>query len=481
METIGDCYMAACGLPEPREDHAVALTRFAKRCLFQLEYVTQELERRLGPGTNELAMRIGIHSGPVTAGVLRGEKSRFQLFGDTVNTAARMESTGSPERIQISQKTAELLIAGGKSHWIKARSELVSAKGKGELQTYWVISELEKLRKPTTEQSSSEDSVLSGRNLLLLSRPRTGDWNQEAYELERLVTWNVDVFKNLLIKIVARRGYVPGAGDDAISMLTCSKSKKEGSTVLDEVQEFITLPNNVTSLNNVDKSDFSSNVNLGSTVVDQLTDFINTIAGKYNDNSFHCYRHACHVLQSVTKLLSRVDSSFEGTSGMANSRGGMVNQFTYWLASDPLVQFACAFAAMIHDVDHRGVPNAQLVKEKSKLAIRYKNKSVAEQNSLDLSWGLLMEPRFGALRACIYTTQEELDRFRQLVVNTVMATDVMDKELSELRRMRWAKAFPPKATATDAATVEIINEQEQQVQTNRKATIVIEHLVQVRC
>jgi class 3 adenylate cyclase len=62
-------------------------------------------------------MRFGLHSGPVTAGVLRGDKSRFQLFGDTVNTAARIESTGQRNKIHLSKETADLLIAAGKSHW----------------------------------------------------------------------------------------------------------------------------------------------------------------------------------------------------------------------------------------------------------------------------------------------------------------------------------------------------------------------------
>lgn len=75
--------MAATGIPEPRRDHAVAIVRFARHCMYQLSHVVQQLDSQLGPGTSELSMRFGIHSGPVTAGVLRGEKSRFQLFGDT--------------------------------------------------------------------------------------------------------------------------------------------------------------------------------------------------------------------------------------------------------------------------------------------------------------------------------------------------------------------------------------------------------------
>lgn len=85
VETIGDCYVAVCGLPEARSDHAVVMARFASACLthFKSLVASKKLEGELGPGTSDLKIRIGLHSGPVTAGVLRGSKGRFQLFGDT--------------------------------------------------------------------------------------------------------------------------------------------------------------------------------------------------------------------------------------------------------------------------------------------------------------------------------------------------------------------------------------------------------------
>jgi hypothetical protein len=115
-----------------------------------------------------------------------------------------------------------------------------------------------------------------------------------------------------------------------------------------------------------------------------------------------------------------------------------------------------------------GVPNAQLVEEQTRIAVAYKNQSIAEQNSVDLAWNLLMDDRYSALRATIYKDSTEMKRFRQLVVNSVVATDIVDKELKNLRNARWAAAF---SESPD-------NNEDEQVAVNRKATIVIEHLIQ---
>jgi hypothetical protein len=119
-------------------DHAVAMAKFANEIVHKLAEGLQNLADQLGPETLALAMRIGLHSGPVTAGVLRGEKARFQLFGDSVNTAARVESSGKNNRIHASSTTADLLIQAGKGHWVKPRADKIVAKGKGEMTTFWI-------------------------------------------------------------------------------------------------------------------------------------------------------------------------------------------------------------------------------------------------------------------------------------------------------------------------------------------------------
>ncbi|KAL7557527.1 hypothetical protein ACA910_019309 [Epithemia clementina (nom. ined.)] len=138
VETVGDCYMAVAGLPEPRKDHAIAMARFASDTLWTTQEVVKRLEVTLGPDTGDLGVRIGLHSGSMTAGVLRGDRARFQLFEDTINTAARIESTGSRNRVHLSKETADLLLASGKKHWLKARDDVISAEGKGRIQTFWL-------------------------------------------------------------------------------------------------------------------------------------------------------------------------------------------------------------------------------------------------------------------------------------------------------------------------------------------------------
>nr|XP_043870167.1 guanylate cyclase 2G isoform X1 [Solea senegalensis] len=134
VETIGDAYMVASGLPISNGyKHALEISTMALHFLnaiknFQIHHMP----------TESLAIRIGIHSGPVVAGVVGTTMPRYCLFGDTVNMASRMESNSLPMKIHISQCTADILIKAG-SYELEERGE-IEMKGKGAHKTYWLLS-----------------------------------------------------------------------------------------------------------------------------------------------------------------------------------------------------------------------------------------------------------------------------------------------------------------------------------------------------
>lgn len=186
-------------------------------------------------------------------------------------------------------------------------------------------------------------------------------------------------------------------------------------------------------------------------------------------NAFHNFEHCAHVTMSVRKMLGRVVSPENPIhNGQQVDLRLSSDDRTYGITSDKMAQFASVFAALIHDVDHQGVPNFVLAQEDEAMKTRYKGRSLAEQNSVELAWEALMGPAFVDLRACIYTNKDELCRFRELIVNTVMATDIFDPELAKNRRERWQRAFEQGAPESHRTLDDV----------SRKATIVFEHLIQ---
>lgn len=232
-----------------------------------------------------------------------------------------------------------------------------------------------------------------------------------------------------------------------------------GKNFLEEITEIIPLFSTVEE--GEDYLDASlDNIQLPSTVERQLREYVTMIACMYRDNPFHNFEHASHVLMTSQKLLRRVLIAGQESSQSDYTRG---------ITSDPLTQFAIVFSALIHDVDHTGVPNSQLVKEKAHIASLYDNKSVAEQNSLDLAWELLMDPSYQDLQRCIFSNKAELVRFRQLIVNVILATDIFDPDMRAVRNSRFAKAFQQESSGVS------LNMEEEM---NLKATIVIEYVMQ---
>jgi guanylate cyclase len=128
IETVGDSYMVAAGLSHPRLDHAQAVVRLALD-------IRSYFERGIFLDHQRLNCRIGINSGSVTAGVIERKKIAFHVWGDTVNTASRMQSQGVPGQIQVSEATYKLI----EDDFICEPRGLINVKGKGDMDVWLVM------------------------------------------------------------------------------------------------------------------------------------------------------------------------------------------------------------------------------------------------------------------------------------------------------------------------------------------------------
>jgi hypothetical protein len=395
-----------------------------------------------------------------------------------------METLGHGNRIQLSEATATLLIDAGKSHWIQVRLEPVEVKGKGVVKTYWVLHGGEDSRSVGHSSSlgsssgicstigsdfdssaENEDKMATG---FCDEKDLTADYERKIFgalgvskgaKRKRLVGWLVDLMTVHLEKIVIQRGRGSSLPDEHDPNVIIESKE----TVYEEVVEAFSLPN-------FDSKPVASRgtVKIGMEVRAQLRDFVEAISGIYHDNHFHNFEHASHVTMSAVKLLNRivVPDTVNYQASSLDAVASDLHEYTYGINSDALAQFAVSFCCLIHDVDHRGIPNGQLAQENPEMGEKYKHRSVAEQNSVDIAWSLLMDPKYKALRQCLFNDEDDIRRFRQYVVNLVMATDIFEKDMKALRNKRWEKAFAPEAVM------------EQSKQSDFKATIVLEHIIQ---
>ena len=173
------------------------------------------------------------------------------------------------------------------------------------------------------------------------------------------------------------------------------------------------------------------------TVLIELRKYVRTILEGYNKVPYHNAQHAYHVITSSNKLMDLILKS-RPTEEVKCSKDNLRFE------EDPLMHLSLLFAALIHDVDHLGIPNAQLVQENHPLAIQYNDQSIAEQRSLFLGFNELLKPDYEHLRTVMFPFTFGGDgyrRFRTAVTSLVLATDIASPDRGDIVKKKWAEAF----------------------------------------
>ena len=307
-------------------------------------------------------------------------------------------------------------------------------------------------------------------------------------------------FLHVRFQVAARRITTLSTSSSTADDGTSSTAYNDCIIPLDEFKQVMIMPKFNAEAAAIAVGDAPTDIVVPIDIENDLRDLVAIIAASYksaDENPFHNFDHACHVTMSVSKLIKRIvrpdisNRQLEAVikSNMNKNRGGVLDNslrdqqteslasqlhdYTNGLTSDPMTIFAIVFSALIHDVDHQGISNTQLCKEDPVMANKYHSKSVAEQNSIDISWEIFMLDQFTCLRNFIFGADPhqhdvELRRFRQVIVNVVLATDIFDKDLNDLRKRRWNQAFSSNATNTSMTSK--VND--------FRATIVMEHIIQ---
>jgi len=373
-------------------------------------------------------------------------------------------SNGVRDKIQVSLETHELLVAAGKGHWTRPREDAIHAKGKGTLQTYWLNIYSKKVTSTSGSSSTGResDSELANAPAAFSSIERSPAVVPEvplsAAKHDRLIDWIVEVLGEQVKRIILTRKSKSGVYQPSYPL-------KNVVIALDEVVDAIQLSHPADQDVIIDVKDLRE-VQIDPEVAEQLRQYVSIIASTYRNNAFHNFEHACHVTMAASKFLKRIVATTCGGDVRRSKKLSEGLSYTYSINADPLVALAILISALVHDVDHRGVSNTQLNVEEPEMASFYRSTSIAEQNSLDIAWDLLMRDQFAALQRCLFASEVELKRFRQVLVNAVLATDIFDKELNDVRKERWNRAFSGEETSANPE----IN--------NLRATVVIEHIIQ---
>eukprot|EP00980_Cylindrotheca_fusiformis_P014859 scaffold4056_cov115-Cylindrotheca_fusiformis.AAC.3 len=476
VEVVGQYFVCVAGKQNSADEHALRLVRFSVDCRNK----TSELFTTMK--APELSMRFGVHCGFAQLKSDEDRDSGYRLIGDTIEVARQMVKKGKPSKIHVSVDVAERLNLAGKSNWVSRRTNQTHIKGLGKMPTYWIKTKDVQATNSIDLVNSCNGSVATESSTLEEEDPweesvgsnSVDPWLNSGSQFDSVVDRNVTILLGYLKKIHGKR-LVVEKFSQRVERTADTAAVVEGD-IIEQSREVVVMPafESMVAANMVN----TDLIMISDQVESELRLYISSIAASYHANSFHNFDHATHVAVSLDDMLQKIatpsdaDKTYLGFNGKhqtAEELAAELDDRSFGISSDPLTEFALILSALVHDVDHAGVSNFQLIQEKSPLADLYKNKSVAEQNSVDIAWWLLMTPSFSTLRSAIYSNGDEKRRFRQILVNSVIATDILDRDLKLQRDRRWKKAFQMKKCSKLPEKVRMKDIQ---------ATMVIEHIMQ---
>lgn len=200
---------------------------------------------------------------------------------------------------------------------------------------------------------------------------------------------------------------------------------------------------------------------LNDEVVEELKEYVRIILGGYNDVPYHNFKHAYHVTISTNKLVDMIVHQYP------NEKPAQ----TFGFRDDPLMQFAMVFSALIHDVDHRGIPNRQLALDDEDLAMKYNDQSIAENESLFIGFCELLKKKYGKFRNVVFPEREDYRRFRGACVNVVLSTDIASPERTQLGKSKWKEAFGDPYETVERKVIKKIKNQKSKKEGNAEAIL----------
>ena len=173
----------------------------------------------------------------------------------------------------------------------------------------------------------------------------------------------------------------------------------------------------------------------------ELQDYVGQISSMYRGVHYHSFMHATHVTISLDRMIDTMLDSHNTNIQLPQCQCSLDKSMRcFGLYNDPLAHLCLVFAALVHDVDHTGVCNKDLVKEGNDLAVLYNNLSIAEQHSLAIAFSVLFEPTFEALRDAIFPAAEDYIKFMDIVTELVIHTDLGSPKIKENKTM-WSQKF----------------------------------------